>query len=272
MMSETEKYSFHHHGLIKVTLPKACVALKKQFAQQLIAWLKHWMPELENDSSEISSLLTKAAQRDRQLVGKLYKVCRRFPSLKQLACSSDLIDVSANLMSTNMVSCCHFIAVRFDFPNEDSFLIHTHQDFPYIQGSENGVTVWTALSDISELMGPPEYVAASHLNGVLPISEKPLAETYGKDGGSTINMESNIFSKEDFVSQNVSFDEALVFSTLLVHRSRQNLSNDCRVSIQLRFDDLTSEKSYLKNYPEGLYLKNSFSESFPEYVVKGVDT
>ena len=272
MMTAPDKDSFHNQGLMKIVLPEACIELKKKFSEQLADWLLHWLPELGGNNLDISRLLNVAAQRDRQLVGKLYKVCRRFPALKQLSCDSHLIEISENLMSTSMVSCCHFIAVRFDFPNEDSFLIHTHQDFPYIQGSENGVTVWTALSDISELMGPPEYVAASHLNGVLPISEKPLAETYGKDGGSTINMESNTFSKEDFVSQNVSFDEALVFSTLLVHRSQKNIGDSCRVSIQLRFDDLVSEKSYLKNYPEGLYLKNAFSENFPEYVVKGVDT
>ena len=60
--------------------------------------------------------------------------------------------------------------------------------------------------------------------------------------------------------------QALLFSTLLVHRSELNTTRRPRLNIQIRFDDALALESIERNYPEGLYLNDSFSSSYPEYV------
>ena len=57
------------------------------------------------------------------------------------------------------------------------------------------------------------------------------------------------------------FGEVALFSTLLIHRSEQNNSEKVK-EIWARFDDALSSESYNKNYPEGLYLGDSFKNLF----------
>lgn len=264
----TQMDQYQRNGLVIVALPDAVLKLKLQLAEQLCLWLKLW-GNIDCSAEQLPQMLMLVARDNRPLLGKLYKVARRFPALKQLACEPQLVAMAAELMQTPLVSCCNFVCLRFDIPGEDKYLLGTHQDFPYIQGSENGLTLWLALGDVSLEMGPPSFAAGSHRLGVLPVTELSLAQTYGQNGGSTMSIaDPHLFSNAHFVNQPLPNHQALAFSTLLLHRSEQNLSQSVRISIQLRFDDVLHQKSFERNYPEGLYLNNSFAASYPEYVIK----
>lgn len=63
---------------------------------------------------------------DRGAVGRLYKVSRRFPSVKALAASGWAVDIASQLMETSLVSCCNFLATRLDLPEKDEFATLPH--------------------------------------------------------------------------------------------------------------------------------------------------
>ena len=261
---EAERATFLKDGVIVLDLPSDVLQLQRSFLEEVCLWLDHWGGGHTTPEKLIEDLVTMAS-RNRELVGRLYTVCRRFVSAKRLASHPYLVNVAQRLMNTDLVSCCNFVSVRFDLPRESEFLSHVHQDFIYIQGSLNGITIWLPFSDISLNMGPPSFVPGSQQWGVLKV--KPSFAD-GKEGEPYIVVDNDRLREAEFVKRGVSAAEALVFHTLLVHRSEPNTSKKARLSIQVRFDDLFDTTSFAKNYPEGLFLGDSPTKIFPEFVVR----
>ena len=169
-------------------------------------------------------------------------------------------------MGTSLVSCCHFVNVRIDLPGKEKYLLPPHQDFPYIQGSLNGITWWIPVADTPLNIGPPSWISGSHKLGVLAVKEFDYASTGASGGRSFCITGEEQFKDSDYVCEPIAFGEGLVFSTLLLHRSERNRSQRARVTIQVRFDDALAKESFARNYPEGLYLGDSFNKTYPEYV------
>lgn len=257
--------AYERDGLVKVHLPEDIAGLQKEFLRECCVWLAHF-GGFKTTPEALPDDLVKIAKDNRQLLGRLYKIARRFPAAKRLACHPYFVRVAQNLMKTNLVSCCHLVNVRFDLPQESKYLLDTHQDFPYIQGSLNGLTVWLPFSDVTKDMGAPSFVLGSHRWGALKVKEYSLGEVGGSGGKSFEIIETKRLEKESFASGEIKSDTALVFHTLLVHRSEANISGRARVSVQLRFDDALNQVSFEKNYPEGLYLNNKLTETYPELV------
>jgi hypothetical protein len=258
--------AYDRHGIIAVPLPEDLDALRRD----LIAEMGHWLDRAAGSTGSGDDLpvaLTEIARTRRADVGLLYKISRRFPTAKQMASHPWLVALAGRLMRTSLVSCCHFVNIRIDLPGEEKYLLPPHQDFPYIQGSLNGVTVWLPLFDTPIPLGPPSWVPGSHLWGVLPVEEVG-AEGSGGSGAHSLRLKDEDHHGEAhrFVSQDVPAGTALVFSTLLLHRSQPNTLGHARVNCQLRFDDALAVESRERNYPEGLFLKDGFSSKYPEYV------
>ena len=259
---------YRERGILRLALPESAVGLCREFLEEVSVWLKG-MKGVESVPSELSTTLPAIAAQDRALVARLYKVARRLPSVKRLACDPWLTDVSAQLMGTALASCCHFVNVRMDLPGEEKYLLPPHQDFPYIQGSLNGITWWIPYAATPLPVGPPSWIPGSHKMGVLRVEEFDYASTGSSGGRSFRIVEAERFKDADFVQEPVAFGEALVFSTLLLHRSEPNSSHSARLNIQVRFDDALAQESFLRNYPEGLYLGDAFAKNYPEYVDNG---
>jgi ectoine hydroxylase-related dioxygenase (phytanoyl-CoA dioxygenase family) len=257
---------YQRDGILRLTLPPASRKLLNDFLDEVCIWLKCFC-DIQLTASDLAMEIPKIAARDRKLIGRLYKCSRRFPSIKRLASDSWLEGISAKLMDTTLASCCHFVSVRIDLPSEDKYLLPPHQDFPYIQESMNGVTWWIPFMDMPINVGPPAFIYGSHKSGVLRVKEYDYERT-DQSGGKSFNINDFTQIKGESYAENspVYFGEALVFNTLLVHRSEPNLSSVARINGQVRFGDLLSKDSFDRNYPEGLYLGDSFSKSYPEHV------
>ena len=253
-------------GIVTLAVPHEVNQLRRGLIEEMGAWLET-VAGISSAADEIPEKFVHLAKADRRLLGKLYKVSRRLPAARQLSAHRWFVDVAAQIMKTPLVSCCTFVNVRFDLPQEERYLTPIHQDFPYIQGSLNGVTLWLPLFDTPRELGPPAWIPGSHRWGVLKVKEFAL-EQAGGSGAKSFELadhaEIDINSK--FVSQPVAAGTALLFSTLLVHRSNINRTNRARLNIQLRFDDAFASESIERNYPEGLYLGDNFSSSYPEYI------
>ena len=266
LLSDEHIVRYHAAGVIRLELPESLKIKINNFRLEVIDYIEG-ISGIKSDISSLEADLAEIASKDRLLIGRLYKISRRFFSSKAIACDPFFVSVAKTLMETKVVSCCNFVNVRIDLPSEDKFLLSAHQDFPFIQGSLNGLTCWIPIFDTDLTLGPPSFVKGSHKTGIMNVCEYDADQTGGSGGRSFKIADEGAMDKLDFVNEPVLFGEALVFNTLVVHRSEQNNSKKARVNIQIRFDDALSQDSYDKNYPEGLYLGDSFQKSFPEYVI-----
>lgn len=104
-----------------------------------------------------------------------------------------------------------------------------HADFNSFRGSLNSIVLWLPLRDITTEIGPLEVVPGSHLEGNLA--------TKIENGFGVVDK----YEDKDFTPLLCDKGDAIIFSSLLVHRSGNNLTDDqLRLSISFRFNDLSS--------------------------------
>jgi len=264
LLSSVELAEYVDRGIVVVEVPAAVQKLQQEFLSEIAVYLNFWHSTNVN-AQGVASAILDLANRDRQSVGRLYQVSRRFPAARKIACSDWALRLAAQAMNTSLVSCCNFVSTRIDLPGETKFATAAHQDFPYIQGSLDGITIWLPLQDVSQEMGPPAFLPGSHSDGAGIVKE--LGRESADSGTATVTaMDEEKWNLENFETRAINVGEALVFSTLLVHRSNPNNSATPRLSLQLRFDNLCDEESFLRGYPEGLFLGKNLSDSYPELV------
>src|SRR6266571_2014608 len=136
-VAETVREAYRRDGVVQLKVPEAVRELQSAFLRECCAWLDRFAA-VNVTPQRLPDVLPTI---ERSTVGRLYKVSRRFPAAKQLASHQWFCDVAGKLMETNLVSCCHFVNIRMDLPREQTYLLPVHQDFPFIQGSYNGITV-----------------------------------------------------------------------------------------------------------------------------------
>ncbi len=263
MLSKSQILEYKKNGALKLQLPDDVLRISDSFLYEMNLYLNaHLGSSLAEQ--KIEQRLNSFAQNSREEIGKLYQVVRRFPSMKRLACHEWFVEASKLLMETELVSCCNFVAARFDFPNELKYATAPHQDFPYIQGSPDGVTFWMPFVDVPFDVGAPSYVPESHRQGPQKIIEKEIDHLSGTNSIEAQDLEK--WKSLNYEKIELKRNECLVFSTNLIHKSEPNLSNYCRITTQLRFDNLMNKTSWSKSFPEGLYLGKKLSLSYPELV------
>jgi hypothetical protein len=98
--------------------------------------------------------------------------------------------------------------------------------------------------------------------GLLKYSEK------NRNGIQALKIDKKYkFKEKYFKSIKLKDNESLIFNTLLVHKSAKKMEKNPRISIQLRYDDITNKNSFEKNYPDGLYLNEQFKKNFKEFII-----
>ncbi|MCE3259188.1 MAG: Phytanoyl-CoA dioxygenase [Bacteroidetes bacterium] len=112
-----------------------------------------------------------------------------------------------------------------------------HQDFRTTQGSADSVVVWIPLVDIPKELGALEIIPGSHLQGLL---EYEVSNDYH-------TLKST--NEEDFISVEVKKGDALFFSTLLVHRSGNNVTDKIRWSCHFRYNNIYDESFINRGFP-----------------------
>jgi len=263
MLSQNQVLDYELNGILKIKLNSELLSLSEAFLHELSMYLNHYFGDAYSDEP-IEKRLYLIARESRGEIGKLYQVIRRFPSMKKLACHDWFISIAQTLMKSELVSCCNFVAARFDFPNESKYATAPHQDFPYIQGSQDGLTFWLPFVDVPFITGAPSFVSSSHKDGAQAVIEKEINNSNGTNSIEALRLEE--WSALEYQKIEVKKDECLVFSTNLIHKSEPNLSDYCRITTQLRFDNLFNRTSWEKGFPEGLYLGQKLSSSYPELV------
>ena len=265
-LSQAMLEEYNEKGILLLDLPDSILQYEDLYFEEVSIFLKK-MGDIDIAPSSVPDALPEIAEKDRNLIGRLYKVSRRFVSVKRIAVDPWLAGMSKQLMNTPLVSACHFVNIRIDLPGEEKYLLPAHQDFPYIQGSLNALTWWIPFLDTTLEMGPPSWIEGSQKLGIQKVKYIDY-ETTGQSGGRSFELVGHDrFTDKDFTHKPVLNGKCVVFHTCLIHRSEPNHTNKARINLQVRFDDATAEESFTRNYPEGLYLGDSFSKHYPQYTL-----
>ena len=112
-----------------------------------------------------------------------------------------------------------------------------HQDWRSIQGSLNSVVVWIPLVNVTDELGPLEVIPGSHKRG---LCAKKMVKGFGVCDAKN----------KEFVKVEMNVGDALFFSTYLIHRSGNNITEDkIRWSCHFRYNDLEDETYIGRGYP-----------------------
>jgi ectoine hydroxylase-related dioxygenase (phytanoyl-CoA dioxygenase family) len=112
-----------------------------------------------------------------------------------------------------------------------------------MQGSINSIVCWLPLIDSTQDLGCIAFVPESHKLGLL--MEKK------EEGFGLVKK----FDDEYFKSVDLNQGDALFFSSFLVHKSGNNITENIRWSTHFRYNDL-NEKTFVENgYPHAFIYK-----------------
>ena len=132
----------------------------------------------------------------------------------------------------------------------------SHQDWRTTQGSLDSIVVWVPLIDINKPLGALEIVSGSHKLGLLNYE---LVNDYQ-------TVSSNDENQMQFESVEVEKGDALFFSTLLVHRSGDNITDSIRWSCHFRYNNLLEPSFIQRGFPHSYIYKPQnelITPSFP---------
>lgn len=216
-----------------------------------------------DSNTDFDENFKKLCKKDRTEGSVIYDACQRLTPVHALSTHPNLLDLMKNLMLTDTLISCNLKAVRIDHPNESKPLFLWHQDYHYMQDSEDAIIVWFVLRDVKEKGGCLLVAPSSHKEGILPVK---LLDA----GSTTRSIEINdldVLDKYNVVEAPLKKGEILIFSTLLLHKSQINKSNHTRWTIQLRFGNFEHEKSIKRKWPGRVAEGFPFEKYHPEYVV-----
>lgn len=113
-----------------------------------------------------------------------------------------------------------------------------HQDWRTGQGSLDSVVIWFPLVPANKELGSVQVMPKSHFRGLLE------ADTSGYQGGIQVEL-----SQDDFIQTELEVGDVLLFSTLLIHQSGNNVTDLIRWSVQFRYNNLSDETFINRAYP-----------------------
>jgi phytanoyl-CoA hydroxylase len=182
-----------------------------------------------------------------------------------------IIDLWKLSLDDKIINIIHFLGVKIPIISTRPVLFsnskyisktdmnHTvppHQDWASMQGSINSIVCWIPLVDIDQKLGSIAIVPASHTCGLLSNEKK---ESFGLV---------DKFNDDDFKSCDVKQGDAIFFSSFLVHKSGDNITNNIRWSTHFRYNDL-DEKTFVENgYPHAYIYKPKDELLVPSFDTK----
>ena len=192
----------------------------------------------------------------------IYNACRRLTSVHQLSVTDKLLNLSKNLLQTDLIMSNPYKTIRIDCQQREDYLLPWHQDYPYVQDSPDALIYWIPLQDVDEENGCMMVAPGSHQQGIVPVkmdSPTPCK----KDLHLADAAVASLYPK---LRLPVKMGDVLVFNTLMLHRSCPNLSKLPRWTLQIRHGNFKHPFAIRKNWPGSHYEQNWFDLSHPEYV------
>jgi hypothetical protein len=187
----------------------------------------------ENIGDYIQELYLEDQEGGANLTSSIYQLLPSLPTLWNFSVQDKLIEVLAS-SGLSSVTLGTVPVVRIDRPKTKVFATPWHQDYWFSHSAENSVVIWFPLTDLVADMGFLRAVPSPSNYGIVKFKEY-------KDGHEPFEPVKKI-DESDAIDLECSFGEILIFYQSLLHRSGDNLSNKCRVSSQLRFNNMNNQQ------------------------------
>ncbi len=203
---------------------------------------------------------------NRDFGGLIYNACRRVLPVHQISSDYRLAALSKRLMKTETLMCSNFKAVRIDQPSEDKYLFEWHQDYPYIQDSEDGLVYWIPLHDVDGTNGNVVIAPGSHKLGLQPVAIVDPTNK-NKNGAASMTLANKaVLDKFPHIGVPVKAGEILVFNELLLHRSSPNRTQRARWTLQVRHGNFEQSTAIARKWPGGMIEGVSFADRHAQFV------
>ncbi len=208
-------------------------------------------PELPSESEPRfdDGLLALARQREAE-VAVLQEALPLLLSARQVAGHPRLERLSRGLMGTQTVGHNEFTDnARVQLSDGNHHLLPWHQDYPYVQDSEDGLVYWIPLHRCGEREGSLRLALGSHRLGGLPVRRTDS----GADGPTPPYeiAEPAVVDRFPQLRVPVQAGDVLVFSTLLVHADDPNCSGRARWALEVRHGNLEHPRAVARGWPVG---------------------
>jgi phytanoyl-CoA hydroxylase len=132
----------------------------------------------------------------------------------------------------------HYMADRLKIPGGYQ-KTPPHQDWRSVQGSLDGITIWTPLYDVGLNDYPLEVSLGSHLGGLMDAT--PDMPNY--------RVLPELYNEADFQPLEVKAGDAVIFSGFLLHRTGEAGGERVRISLSFRFNNVAETQFVRRNYP-----------------------
>tara|TARA_R110002073_G_scaffold128277_2_gene273962 strand:+ start:2749 stop:3588 length:840 start_codon:yes stop_codon:yes gene_type:complete len=134
--------------------------------------------------------------------------------------------------------------VRLDRPGETRFATPAHQDSWYSMLSPNAVTLWLPLCEMTDEIGLLHVIPGSHKAGLAPFKPHETGHEWFETAKS--------IPDSDFQPVAMTDDDVLIFNQSLIHKSGANRSDQVRISVQFRYNDLATAERLTSTYTPSL--------------------
>lgn len=132
--------------------------------------------------------------------------------------------------------------------------LDAHQDWRTGQGSLDSTVIWFPMVDAGADIGALQVIPGSHKIGLKESS------TSGYQGGITADL-----NEGEFVQTQFEVGDILVFSAFLIHQSGNNITNNIRWSVQLRYNNLDEPTFIERGYPMAYIYKPETELVTPDF-------
>lgn len=217
-----------------------------------------------NTASILDQGLMEIRKVDNDAAIAFYQAAPRLMSLKSITSLDIVRQVARELMGSNAL----FVSaesLRYDPPLEDDFLIKWHQDYTFIQDSENSIVFWFPLRKIEQNGGGVQILPKSHLEGIRIVK---AYEPFSAGKARWVDLCDPINEDDAIIAPPLDAGDVLLMNTLLVHRSWPNRSNKVRWTGQFRVGDFMHENAIRRLWPSGATKGVDFSVHHSEFVVE----
>jgi hypothetical protein len=194
----------------------------------------------EPEEREFESGMGRFFAEDMQGFINCGKTCQHLISLHRLSLRENIVRQLAELGVRRPNICTRpvlYFNSRHLAKSEAYYKSPPHQDWRSMQGSLNAIVIWVPLADVHKELGALEVIPGSHLWGLLESHED---EWYRCIEG---------LGDEQYQSIEVNAGDVLFFSSFVVHRSGNNVTDSIRWSCHFRYNDLEEPTFISRKYP-----------------------
>lgn len=220
------------------------------------------------EDKPLSDRIYQLSQIDRESLGAIYRSMRHLPSLQNMLMDPRMAILCKELIDNlGVINICPYTATRIDIKGEEKYLFDWHQDYHYIQLSEDSVVIWFPFLELDPC-GAVEILDSSHKGGIR-MAEILDPFNSDKNGAKTLSILKDIdFSSYERVAPALHPGDILVFSTLTIHRSIPQKTLPMRLTSQFRFGNFANRNAIKRGWPVGQLEGRPFHLDHPELIIE----